>query len=351
MIWLAWRQFRIQALTAVVAFLALGALLGYTGPHVVHLYHASGIQACQASHGDCGPLIDNFTSHYSWWHGLGAFIIIIPALIGVFWGAPLLARELETGTHRLAWTQSVTRTRWLATKVVIIGVASIITAAAFSVIIALWLSPFDKVAGNRFSPGTFSQRGIVPIAYAVFAFALGVAAGALIRRLLPAMVATLVGFAAVRLVVQQWVRPHSRHHCTSPPRSSIGRPPSAKASGSCRRASSTKPDTPSRLIATPSEPGATSPKANSHVPRSAHARGDSDSTQSSPSNPRTATGPSKAGNSRSSSSSPSRSPPSPSGGHATASRNPADSARAVRSRATTHPRSAPQARLRNGEPE
>jgi ABC-2 family transporter protein len=208
MIWLTWRQFRIQALTAVVAFVALGAVLGYTGPHVVDLYHASGIQACQASHGDCGPLIDNFTSHYSWWHGLGAFIIIIPALIGVFWGAPLLARELETGTHRLAWTQSVTRTRWLATKLVIIGVASIITAAAFSVIIALWLSPFDKVAGNRFSPGTFSQRGIVPIAYAVFAFALGVAAGALIRRLLPAMVATLAGFAAVRLVVQQWVRPH-----------------------------------------------------------------------------------------------------------------------------------------------
>ena len=177
MIWLTWRQFRLQALTAVVAFLALGAVLGYTGPHVVHLYHASGIQACQATHGDCGPLIDNFTSHFVWWHGLGAFLIVIPALIGVFWGAPLLARELETGTHRLAWTQSVTRTRWLATKVIIIGVASIITAAAFSVIIALWLSPFDKVTGNRFSPGTFSQRGIVPIAYAVFAFALGVAAG------------------------------------------------------------------------------------------------------------------------------------------------------------------------------
>jgi predicted outer membrane lipoprotein len=206
--WLAWRQFRIQALTAAAAFVVLGAVLAYTGPHVTHLYNTSGIQACQASHGDCGPLVDNFTSHYSWWHGLGAFIIVIPALIGVFWGAPLLARELETGTHRLAWTQSVTRARWLATKVIIIGVASVITAAAFSVIIALWLSPFDKVAGNRFSPGTFSQRGIVPIAYTVFAFALGVAVGALLRRLLPAMVTILAGFAAVRLVIQQWVRPH-----------------------------------------------------------------------------------------------------------------------------------------------
>jgi hypothetical protein len=208
MVWLAWRQFRAQALTAVIAFAALGAVLAYTGPHVTHLYQASGIQACQASHGDCGPLIDNFTSHYTWWHGLSAFVVVIPALIGVFWGAPLLARELETGTYRLAWAQSVTRTRWLATKVIMIGVASIVTAAAFSVIIALWLSPFDKVAGNRFAPGTFSARGIVPIAYTIFAFALGVVVGALLRRLLPAMVATLAGIAAVRLIVQQWIRPN-----------------------------------------------------------------------------------------------------------------------------------------------
>jgi hypothetical protein len=208
MIWLAWRQFRVQALTAVAAFIVLGAVLAYTGPHVTHLYNTSGIHACQAAHGDCGPLIDNFTSHYPWWHGLGALTIALPALVGVFWGAPLLSRELETGTYRLAWTQSVTRTRWLATKVILIGVASIITATAFSVIIAVWLSPFDRVAGNRFSPGTFSQRGIVPVAYTLFAFALGVACGALIRRLLPAMVATLAGFAAVRLVVQQWIRPH-----------------------------------------------------------------------------------------------------------------------------------------------
>jgi hypothetical protein len=208
MAWLAWRQFRLQVIATVAAFVVLGVVLAYTGPHVVHLYHASGIQACQASHGDCGPLVDTFTSHYVWWHGLGAIIIVIPPLIGVFWGAPLFARELETGTHRLAWTQSVTRTRWLATKFALISIASVITAAAFSVVIALWISPFDKVAGNRFSPGTFSQRGIVPIAYALFAFALGVAAGAVIRRVLPAMVATLLGFAAVRLVVQQWVRPH-----------------------------------------------------------------------------------------------------------------------------------------------
>jgi hypothetical protein len=219
MIWLTWRQFRAQAIVAAAAFVGLGIVLGYTGPHLVHLYHASGITACQATpNGDCGPLIDDFTSRYPLLHSLGALIILIPGIIGAFWGAPLLARELETGTHRVAWTQSVTRTRWLTTKVALLAVASVVTTAAFSVIIAMWLSPLDKVAGNRFSPGTFSQRGIVPLAYAAFAFALGVAAGAVLRRMLPAMAATVGGFAAARFVIQQWLRPHfaTAQHLTGP---------------------------------------------------------------------------------------------------------------------------------------
>jgi hypothetical protein len=208
MIWLTWRQFRLQALSAVAGFIAIGAVLAYTGPHLVHLYQASGITQCRASHGDCAPLIDDFTSHYPWLHILAPLVLVIPGLIGVFWGAPLIARELESGTFRLAWTQSVTRTRWLGTKVAVLGAASIITAGAFSVIVALWSSPIDKASGNRFDPVTFSTRGIVPLGYAAFAFALGVAAGAVIRRLLPAMVATLVGFAGLRFAFQQWVRPH-----------------------------------------------------------------------------------------------------------------------------------------------
>jgi hypothetical protein len=216
---MAWRQFRLQAMVVAVAFVALAIVLGYTGPHLVSLYHSSGIRACEASpNSDCGPLVDDFTSHYPLLHSVGALIILIPGIIGVFWGAPLLARELESGTYRLAWTQSIMRRRWLATKVVIVGAASILAAAAFSVLIALWSSPLDAVNGNRFSPGTFSQRGIVPLAYAAFAFALGVALGAIIRHTLAAMAATLAAFAATRFVVQQWIRPHyaAPHHITGP---------------------------------------------------------------------------------------------------------------------------------------
>ena len=178
MIWLTWRQFRVAAFTTLVAFAALGLALAYTGPHLSHLYDTSGIRECQASHGDCGPLIDEFTSHFIWWHALGPMIAGIPAVVGVFWGAPLLARELETGTFRVAWTQSVTRTRWLTTKVVLVGVASVVVTAAFTLIVAWWSGPLNRVTAGRFTPGPFGQRGITPIAYAAFAFALGVAAGA-----------------------------------------------------------------------------------------------------------------------------------------------------------------------------
>jgi len=50
------------------------------------------------------------------WRQFRAQALATPALLGIFWGAPLIARELETGTCRLAWNQSVTRTRWLTVK-------------------------------------------------------------------------------------------------------------------------------------------------------------------------------------------------------------------------------------------
>ena len=110
----------------------------------------------------------------------------------MFWGAPLVARELESGTYRLAWTQSVTRRRWLSTRVALVGVAALAVAGVASWLVSWWFAPLDAVNMNRFDPGIFTARGIVAIGYAAFAFALGVAAGALTRRTLPAMAATLL---------------------------------------------------------------------------------------------------------------------------------------------------------------
>ena len=129
---------------------------------------------------------------------LDFLLLAVPLLIGMFWGAPLISREFETGTFRLAWTQGVTRTRWLAVKLGLVGVASMAVAGLLSLMVTWWSSPLDRVEMGPFA--TFDQRDLVPIGYAAFALRVGVTAGVLIRRTLPAMAATLVGFVATHLL-------------------------------------------------------------------------------------------------------------------------------------------------------
>jgi hypothetical protein len=202
--WLAWRQFRTQALIALGLAILLGAILAITGPHLVHVFDTV-VRHC-AKHNDCPSVDSNFRRMASWSNALNIVVIVVPALIGVFWGAPLVARELENGTFRLAWTQSVTRLRWTATKLVVAGLASVVTAGLFSLMVTWWTSPGDTLSASPYS--TFDSRDIVPLAYAAFAFALGVAVGCVVRRSVPAMASTLAVFVAIRVAVLKFVRPH-----------------------------------------------------------------------------------------------------------------------------------------------
>jgi hypothetical protein len=225
MTWLTYRQFRAQAVVAAAVLAVLAAVFAATGPHLARLYAASGLAACRAN-GSCAARTISFLGQvksdpvYPALYIAGAALLwIAPAVIGVFWGAPLVTRELEAGTFRLAWNQSVTRTRWLAVKLGLIGLASMATAGLLSLMVTWWASPIDRAsvlpagldgtAGvSRFTPFLFDARGIVPIGYAAFAFALGVTVGVLVRRTVPAMAITLAVFAAVQIVMPLWIRPH-----------------------------------------------------------------------------------------------------------------------------------------------
>ena len=222
MTWLTWRQFRPQAVTALAALAVFAILLGATGPHLASMYHSSGIAGCRS--GACGQLAGNFllalSGAYTVVFMLGiACVILAPAVIGVFWGAPLVAREFETGTFRLVWIQSVTRSRWMASKLAVLGLAAIAVAEGLSLLFGWWAAPIGQAA--RLAPGSnfplgmspfsllaFDAHGIVPIGYAAFGFTLGVTAGVLIRRALPAMAVTLLIFAAVQVAVPLAVRPN-----------------------------------------------------------------------------------------------------------------------------------------------
>ena len=204
MIGVGWLRSRAQTAVAAFVIAVVAVIAMVTGPDLVRLYRAA-LAGC-ASLGNCQAAMTTFAARdgsLRMW--LGVLVVIAPAIIGMFWGAPLVASELEDGTFRLAWTQSVTRTRWLAVRLGVAGLASMAAAGLLSLVVTWWAGPLDQAGLSRFA--TFDQRDIVPIGYAAFAFVLGVAAGAAMRRTLPAMAVTLVAFVAARMAVTYWIRP------------------------------------------------------------------------------------------------------------------------------------------------
>jgi hypothetical protein len=199
MSWLIWRVYRAQAAAVAVLLAALAALLLVTGLQAAAQWH-SALAECTQLH-NCGSLSNTL---FLGSHAVGFLVVMtlgVPAVLGMLCGAPLAAHEFETGTSQFAWTQSITRRRWLAVKAgwLLLGAAAI--AGAVSALVTWWSGPNNAFLANAFNPGRFDIMGIVPVGYAVFATALGITAGALMRRTLPAIAVTLAGFIAVRAVI------------------------------------------------------------------------------------------------------------------------------------------------------
>jgi hypothetical protein len=183
---------------------AFAVLIVITGVQVANQYHAAQA-ACAAGQGcrQLGLVLGNRVVSFMVISTLGA-----PVLVGLFWGAPLVAAEAEAGTTQFAWVQSVTRRRWLAVKVGWMLLAAAVWGGVISALVTWWSGPDNAEQHNAFLGGRFDIMGLVPVAYSVFAVALGIAAGALLRRTLPAMIATLAGFIAVRATIALVLRPH-----------------------------------------------------------------------------------------------------------------------------------------------
>lgn len=207
MIRFAWRQFRVPFLIAVGGLAIVAIVLGITGLDLSHLYNTT-VANCQ-SQGDCQSAISTLDGYDHFLQVIvQALPLVVPALIGMFWGAPLAARELESGTFRLAWTQGRSRWQWLVGKVAVVGLSSVVVMGLLSLMTTWWWNPISRANPNRFSPGLFSIFGLTPVGYAAFAFAFGLMAGVIMRRTLAAMATTLVAFIGARIVVNFWVRPH-----------------------------------------------------------------------------------------------------------------------------------------------
>ncbi|WP_018215178.1 ABC transporter permease subunit [Salinispora vitiensis] len=207
MIWMSWRQFRSQALAGAIALLPVVAYLIITSIDIRRSHDRYEAQC--ASIGNCAEAMLQFQNDFRTRLLLLAILLAaIPGILGVFWGAPLVSRELEMGTHRLVWNQSVTRRRWLTVKLLLVGFTSIAVAGLASALLTWASSPVDAVSQDRFGALEFDARNIAPVAYAAFAFALGTVIGLLMRRTIPAMAVTLLVFAVMQFVVPAFARPH-----------------------------------------------------------------------------------------------------------------------------------------------
>ncbi len=201
MTWLVWRQHRNQAYVAAAALAAFAVVLLITGRQMASQY-SSALTSCAASH-TCANLANTLNLTNPVVSVLITLTVVVPCLLGVFWGGPLVAREFETGTTQFAWMQGITRSRWLTAKVGWALLAAAAWGGAVSALVTWWSGPLNALNHQNFQPAQFDIQGIVPVGYAVFAVALGIAVGTLLRRTLPAMAITLGVFTFLRLVVGQ----------------------------------------------------------------------------------------------------------------------------------------------------
>ena len=204
MAWVTWRHHRI-ALGGVAVFLgALAVWLWRVGLQLHHAY-AAAINCHPAASAACSELVLNFDTIGGILKG-GFVLQPVPALIGAFVGPQVLARELETGTFRYAWTQAFGRWRWTLAKLVMLGVAVTAIAGAFGVLVSWYYHPY--LAPGRLYSATsplhhwlFDLRGVAFAAWTLTAFAMGALAGMLIRQVVPAIAATLAGYTGLAVVV------------------------------------------------------------------------------------------------------------------------------------------------------
>jgi len=210
MIWLTWRQFRVSTSVLLGALAAGVVVLAVTGPQLSDLWRDAGETFFDQLAADRGKTVVFYAG--TW------LLYALPAVVGVFWGAPMIARELEAGTHRLVWTQSITRTRWLASKLGVAAVGAAVVGLG-GLAITWWSGPIDDAVAQGYSdpgmlsvprirPELFAARGIVPVGMTVLALVIGVTAGMLVRRAIAAMAITLAVVVAVQLLMAGLVQGH-----------------------------------------------------------------------------------------------------------------------------------------------
>jgi hypothetical protein len=218
---LAWVTLRQRRGAVIGTSVLLGLFAAYLLVMAIIQNNAyAAVQACHpAAVVKCQELAQSFIRTY--WGGsdsvlqsggaqtVSSLLFGVPVLLGAFVGAPLLAREFESGTYRFAWTQGAGRTRWVVSTLVLPATALTAAIGAFTALFSWYFRPF--LADGQVSemlPLAFALLGVALAAWTLFAFATAAFLGTLIRRTVPAMAITLVVYIALAIATAVAIRPH-----------------------------------------------------------------------------------------------------------------------------------------------
>ena len=206
MIWVGWRQQRVETLIAAAMVVVLAAVAIPAGLHMASVYTHDGLAACAGNDNPatCAIPVSSFLLRFSGLNLLFIWSTIVPALTALLLAAPFVL-DLDNGTYRLYWTQSITRRRWIATKLTL-GVAASVAVAVCLIALTTWSrAPLDHLNG-RMSTDAYDSEGIVPVAYALFVLGVAVAIGAVWRRTVPALLVAFGVYVVARAVMDSWLR-------------------------------------------------------------------------------------------------------------------------------------------------
>ncbi len=200
LLWVAWLRYR-TSLAVSAGLLALVAVAVLVQGNRMRSAYAV-LQACTPpSSAQCNFAFVTFHDAYGDAGFAGAIFVWVPGLIGAFAGAPLLARELETGTFRFAWTQGVGRMRWLVALLVPGALGVVAVTAAFGGLITWFKQPLiDSGIEQRLHGSIFPTTGIAVAGWGLAAFAIGALAGLVLRRVVPALAVTLALWTGLAFV-------------------------------------------------------------------------------------------------------------------------------------------------------
>jgi hypothetical protein len=209
-----WRQHR-AALAGLAVLLGALAVWLWTAGSSAHDAWAAATACRPAGSANCQDLAAAFNGTWNAISIPAALLQVVPALIGAFTGAPVLARELETGTFRFAWTQGFGRRRWVLAKLVALATVLAAAGVAFGALVSWGFQPFSApgnqdlgLYGNSPLVGQFSLCEVTFPAWTLAAFATGALAGMVIRRVVPAIVATLAVYAGLAIATVAFLREH-----------------------------------------------------------------------------------------------------------------------------------------------